>query len=567
MAIPPAAFPVDKRTRRWDLWGMPASLTASVRLFAAAALALSLTGCRETAQRPACPAGQVCLEYGNGSDPATLDPQQSNLVDESVVIGDLMMGLTTNAPDGSTLPGMAASWAVSPDGLTWTFRLRDAVWSDGVPVTADDFVYAYRRILKPETAAIYAYLVTILKNGRAINEGKAAPETLGARAVDAHTLELRLEHPVPYLPGLAKHHSFFPVPRHVVARWGDGWSQPGRYVSNGPYRLVSWRLGDYLRVEKNPRFFDAAKVCVDRIDYYPTTDAVAAERRVALGELDLNTSFQSSRFTRLKQTLPGFPRTHVTLATSYLSFNTRDFAPFKDIRVRRALSMAMDRDFVTAKLLRAGQLPAYAFVPPGISNYTQGPQTTWAKLSFPARQAEARRLLAQAGFSAARPLMFEVKAANSPDTQLLMQAIQADWRAIGVEAKLVQNESQIAFAAYAARDFQVGPMSWYGDYDDPLTFLELLKSDTGAQNYGDYNNPAYDALLAQADHEADLGKRAALLARAEQIMLNDEAVAPLYFVVNRALVNPKITGWVDNATHTHRARWLCVKPREAGGPS
>jgi oligopeptide transport system substrate-binding protein len=312
-------------------------------------------------------------------------------------------------------------------------------------------------------------------------------------------------------------------------------------------------------VEKNPRFWDAARVCVDRIDYYPTTDSVAAERRVARGELDLNTSFQSNRIARLRKTLGGYVRTHGALATVYLIFNTADFVPFKDARVRRALSMTVDRDFITAKLMRAGQAPAYSFVPPGVASYTAVAPPPWSRQPFAQRQDEARRLLAQAGYGPGRPLAFELKAANSPDTQLISQALQADWKSIGAEVTLVQNEGQIAFAAYRARDFQAAPISWYADYDDPLTFLALFKSDTGAQNYGDYNNPAYDALIDAADREADVGRRAKILSRAEQIMLGDTTIAPIYYVVNRALVNPRITGWVDNATHTHRARWLCVK--------
>jgi len=524
-------------------------------------VALALGACQGEVQRPACPAGKVCLEYGNGSDPSTIDPQTSQLVDESVITGDLMMGLTTDAPDGSAIPGMATSWETSPDGLVWTFHLRDAAWSDGRPVTADDFVYAYRRILEPATAATYAYLMTLLKNGEAVLAGKAAPATLGVRALDPHTLQLTLEHPAPYLPQLVKHQSFFPVPRHVVERWGDGWTQPGRYVSNGAYRLVSWRLGDYLRVEKNPRFWDAANVCVDRIDYYPTTDNVAAERRVARGELDVNTSFQSNRKGRLMKTMGGYVRTHTGLATAYLIFNTADFVPFKDARVRRALSLSVDRDFITGKLLRAGQVPAYTFVPPGIASYAPPPRPAWAELSYARRQAEARRLLAEAGYGPGRPLRFEIKAANSPDSQLISQAMQADWKSIGVEARVLQNEGQIAFAAYRARDFHLAPVSWFADYDDPLTFLALFKSDTGAQNYGDYRNPAYDALIAASDQEPDLERRAQILARAEQRMLNDVTISPVYFVVNRALVHPRITGWVDNATHVHRARWLCVKGR------
>ncbi len=193
------------------------ALQTAIAALTAATLLLSggLAGCQGKVQRPACPAGKVCLEYGNNTEPLTLDPQKSNLIDEFTIIADLIVGMTTDAPDASPVPSMATRWEVSPDGLTWTFHMRDANWSDGVPVTADDFVYAYRRILAPETASIYAYLVYILRNGQAVNEGKAPPETLGVRALDPHTLQLTLEHPAPYLPELMKHQSFFPVPKHV----------------------------------------------------------------------------------------------------------------------------------------------------------------------------------------------------------------------------------------------------------------------------------------------------------------------------------------------------------------
>lgn len=526
----------------------------------ALAAALSLAACQGKVQRPACPAGQQCLEYGIEIEPLTLDPQKANLLSENRLIGDLMMGLTTEAADASPLPGMATSWTTSPDGLTWTFRLReDARWSDGAPVTADDFVFGLRRILDPETAAIYAYLVYIIKNGQAVNEGKAPPQALGARALGPRTLELTLEHPAPYLPQLLMHQSFYPAPRHAVEKHGDAWVRPGNYVSNGPYKLVSWRLGDRITAVKNEHFFEADKVCVDRINYYPTPDAVSAERRIERGELDINTTFQSNRYQRLQKTLPGYARTHVALGTSYLSFNTRDVEPLKDVRVRRALSMSIDREFITGKLLRAGQQPAYSFVPPITAGHGKGAQVAWAGKSLEARQAEARALLAEAGYTPERPLELEIKTANNTDSLLLMEAVQADWRAIGVDVSLVQNEGAIAFAAYRERDFQVGSMSWYGDFNDPISFLGLLHSDTGAQNYGDYKSPAYDALLAEADQEPDAGRRADILRRAEQLMLSQEGTAPIFFQVTRALVNPRVTGWVDNALNYHRARWLCVK--------
>jgi oligopeptide transport system substrate-binding protein len=524
-----------------------------------AAALLVLGGCARGPRRPPCPAGKVCLEYGNNTEPLTLDPQLSELVDESVILGDLMMGLTTVAADGSVMPGVAERWEASPDGLTWRFHLRSSQWSDGEPVTADDFVFAYRRILTPATASPYAYLIYILKNGQAANEGKAPVETIGARALDPHTLELTLEHPAPYLPQLLLHNSFYPVPAHSVRRYGDRWVAPGRYVSNGPYRLVGWRLGDRVTVEKNPRFFDAGRVCVDRINYYPTTDAVAAERRVASGELDVSTSFQSNRLDHIRKTMPGFARTYPWLSVFYLSFNTHDPGPLRDIRVRRALSESVDRDFITGKLMRAGQRSAYSFVPPGTANAQAGPTTAWSHLSFAERQTSARALLAQAGYGPNRPLRIELSTSTAPDSLLLAQAFQADWRAIGVNARVSQSEGQILFANLRQRAFQVAMAGWVADFNDPMTFLTLFKSDTGAQNYGDYRNPAYDRLLAAADQEPDAARRAGLLAQAEQLMLNDEAVAPTYFGVSRNLVNPKITGWVGNIENWHRARWLCVR--------
>jgi oligopeptide transport system substrate-binding protein len=359
---------------------------------------------------------------------------------------------------------------------------------------------------------------------------------------------------------IAKHQSFFPVPKHQAEKYGDDWVQPAHFVGDGPYRLVSWRLGDYIRVEKNPRFYDASHLCVDRIDFYPTPDSVMAERRVARGELDVNTNFQSNRIDRLRRTMPAAVRTHTSLATTYLSLNTRDIPAFKDVRVRRALSEAVDREFITGKLMRADQVPAYAFVPPGTANYETGPHLYWSGRTLAQRQAEARRLLTAAGYGATRPLTVEIKAPNNPDSLLISEAVQADWAAIGVTAKVMTNENQIAFAAYRDRDYQVGVLNWYADYNDPMTFLGLLKSDTGAQNYGDYKSATYDALLDASDHEPDARKRADILAEAEQVMLNDEALIPVFYVVNRNLVSAKITGWDDNVGNFHRARWLCVKP-------
>lgn len=528
-------------------------------LFLAALAVLALAACGpRAAVRPPCEAGKVCLEYGNVSEPATLDPHKSTGTWEDAILSSVLMGLTQDDPAGEPIPGMAERWTTSPDGLVWTFYLRDAVWSDGAPVTADDFVFSLRRILEPQTASEYASLLYLIQNAQAVNEGKAAPETLGVRAVSPKVLEIRLTHPAPYLTQLAKHSTMLPVPKHVVEKWGDAWAKPEHYVGNGPYMIKSWRLGDRVTVVKNPRFYEAEKVCVDRVNFYPTNDAASAERQVRRGELDINTDIQSNRIAFLRKEIPQYVHTYTYLGVTYLAFNT-NVPALQDRRVRLALSMAIDRDFIANKLLRGGQPTAFTFTPPGVANYVTPPKPAWASWPLERRQAEARRLLAAAGYGPDRPLKISIKHRNTPDPMLFMPSIQNDWKEIGVETALVQNEVQIAYAAYRSRDFEIADAAWIADYNDPMSFLYLMQSQTGSQNYGDYKNPAYDALLDKADHEPDAKVRAAYLAQAERIMLSDAPVAPIYFHINKNLVSPKVTGWVDNIIDHHRIRYLCLR--------
>ncbi|HZZ34467.1 MAG TPA: peptide ABC transporter substrate-binding protein, partial [Caulobacteraceae bacterium] len=496
------------------------------------------------------------------------DPHKASGTWEDRIISDAIVGLTQDSPDGGTIPGMAERWETSPDGLTWTFHLRNAVWSDGAPVTAEDFVFSFRRILSPKLASQYAYLLYFIKNAEAVNNGTAPPEALGARAIDPRTLELRLEHPAPYLPEIAKHTSMFPVPKHAVEKWGDRWSQAQHYVGNGPYNIVEWRLGDYVKAVKNPRFYDAKSVCFDTVFYYPTVDAITAERRVARGEIDANSDIQSNRIAFLREKMPGYVRTHTYVGVAYLAFNAHVPA-FRDKRVRLALDMAIDRDFITGKLLRGGQLPAYTFVPPGVANYpTPATPPIWANWPFERRIAAAKVLMQRAGYGPDHRLRIEIKHRNSSDPMLFMPAIQQDWSSIYTDAALVQNDVQIAYQSYRIRDFQVADAAWIADFNDAMTFLGLQQSATGQQNYGDYNSPAYDALLAAADHEADVGVRAEDMRQAESIMLKDAPLAPIFFYVNKNLVNPRISGWVDNIIDHHRTRYLCEKntavPPKAG---
>lgn len=538
-----------------------------------ACLVLLVAACQRpeaAAVRPPCPDGKLCLHRGNVSEPVSLDPHRTSGTWENRIISDMLQGLTDYDASGVPQPAMARSWTISDDGLVWTFHLRDAQWSDGVPVTAHDFVYAMRRIMTPEIASQYAALLYIIKNGQAVNEGDLPPEQLGVRAVNDRTLEITLNNPAPFLPELATHYTMYPIPRHVVEAKGDAWVQPGNYVANGPYVLAAWRLGDHVRSVKNPRFWDAQNVCYDEVFYYPTTDATSAERRVLRGELDMNADIASNRIDHLRSQASSAPfvRVHTYLGTAYLAFNAGpkgEVPALKDRRVRQALAMAIDRDFITKKLLRGGQIPAYSQVPPGIGNYVEnGPRAFYADWPLERRQAEARRLLAEAGYGPDNPLRLEIKHRNSPDPSLMMPAIQADWAQIGVRAQLIKNETQIAYQSYRIRDFDVADAAWIADYNDAMSFLSLQQSQYGQQNYGDYNNPRYDALLAAAESAADAQQRAIFMAQAEQIMLDDAPIAPLYYYVNKNLVNPNIDGFVDNIVDQHRTRYLCPKGARDG---
>jgi oligopeptide transport system substrate-binding protein len=535
-------------------------------------LGTGLTACQQKVARQACPAGELCLEYGNSAESTSLDPQIATTTSESAILREVFEGMYADGPDGSPIYGIADSAKTSPDGLIWTFHMRPEVWSDGVPVTANDFVYAYQRMLDPKTGSSYAYLLYLLKNGAAANAGKVGVDQIGARALDDHTLQLTLEHPASYLPQLLKHQAYFPIPAHAVERWHDHWVDPGRMVSNGAYLLKEWRLGDYVRIEKNPRYRDADKVCFDRVDFYPTSDPVSAERRVLRGELDINNAVQSNRVAKLRSEPQAarFVRTQPYLNTIYIAFNLRDVPALRDRGVREAISMSIDRSFITDKLLRAGQVPSASFVPYGIAGYLgkngPHPHPVWDGWALERRQAAARVLLERAGFDSSHQLKLEMKTVNSPASLVTAQSIQADLKSIGIDVTFRQEDGAVVYQSLNLRDFQLGIAGWVADYDDPMTYLNLMKSDTGQQNYGDFKNPAYDALLRDADNEPDAAKRAGYMARAEQMMLDDANIAALYTGINSNLVNPDITGWMDNDADIHPVRYLCRNDAAARRP-
>lgn len=520
----------------------------------ALALATSLAACGNGGSNQ----DVLTLHRGNGAEPLSLDPHKASGAWENTIISDMFLGLFTVDEGAEPIPGMADSWSVSEDGLIWTFILRDVSWSDGTPVTARDFEASFRRILNPETLSQYAALLYLIEGAEEAHAEGAPLSEIGVRAVDDRTLEIRLDYPAPYLPEMLTHYTTFPVPAHVVADHGDAWIQPENIEVNGPFKLVEWRTNDFVAVEKNPLFYDADNVCYDEVVYYPTVDPASAERRVRSGELDLNEGFPGQKIDFLRQEIPDYVNLSPGLVTTYLSFNT-EISPFDDVRVRSALAMTVDVDFIITEILRAGQRPAVGLVPPGIANYEPGAAVSWAGQAYDARQAQARALLEDAGFGPDNPLRFTYSYRNSGDNPRVAPVMQDGWRRIAdwVEVELRPTEVQIHYANLRTGDFTVGDGGWLADYNDPQNFLFLLTTENAEQNYSRWSNARYDALMDESNRELDRLRRASLLREAEALMLADAPIAPLWHGVNKSLVSPQITGWRENASGVNLSRYLC----------
>jgi len=497
------------------------------------------------------------LIRGNGAEPDTLDPQKASGTWENNIIGDMFIGLMTDGANGEAIPGTADGYSVSPDGLTYTFKLGDHAWSDGTPVTAHDYVYSFRRIADPKTAAQYVSILYPMKNMQEAAAGHVRPDAVGARAIDDRTLELTFRFQVPYIKELLTHYASFAVPRHVVEKYGDDWTRPEHIVVNGPYILKAWVPNDHIRLEINPRFDGAGNLPIRSVIFCPTQDSSAALKRFRGGEFDLVTdSVPPQQLHWLQLYLPRELHLSPYILTQYVCFNVRR-KPFNDPRVRLALSLAIDREIMVAKVTRAGERPAYALVPPGMPQY-QSAQLSFRRMNMEQRLAHARALLADAGYGVNNPLSFEYNFAGTTETRIISVALQGMWSDVGVKALMVPSDSQIHYNLLRKRDFQAAWAGWAADYRDPKNFLTLGSVSAPDLNYGDYANPQFDALLDRSDRERNVESRSALLRRAEQLLLDDVAVAPVFFGVARDLVSPQVKGWKDNVLNVHRTRFLSL---------
>jgi len=534
-----------------------------------AVLVVALTACgpRETSTAGSAsspPIRETVLHRGNGAEVESLDPALADTSWEQWIIGDMMMGLFTEDARGNAILGAAENAAVSPDGKIWTFTLRDSLWSDGTPVTAEDFVYAWRRTLDPKTAGKYGAILYAFKNAKAVAEGRLPPSALGVRAEGTRMLVLELEHPAPYLPELLAHNITYPVPRHVVEAKGVAWTQPGNYVSNGAYMLSERMPNDHVTLTKNPRFFDAANVHIDRVIFYPTEDASGALKRFRAGELDTQNPFPADQIDWLRANMPAALRQTATLAIDYVVFNERR-KPFDDVRVREALDLAFDRDVLTNRIYRLGEEPAYNIIPPSIANYPGGAALSFRNLSYPDRLIRAQALMRRLGYGPDHPLHASYATSTSADARRAAVAIQAMWRAIYVDLQIAQSETQVNYTKLREGDFDIGEGSWAADFNDASNFLMLFTTGN-PQNYARYGNARFDALYQEAEAERDPASRGQILLAAEKIALNDHVWITRNFRANRTIVQPYVKGWAANARDVNHTRWLSIDvPPPAAG--
>jgi len=503
---------------------------------------LWLVGCASASRDP------EVLQVGNGAEPAALDPHLVSGVSEHRILSALFEGLA--AMDPATLepePAAAVRWEVSPDGLVYRFYLDpEGRWSDGTPVTAGDFVYAWRRMLSPALGSEYAYMLHCLAGARAFNKGQTADfSTVGARALSDTVLEVRLEHPTPYFLKMQHHFAWYPVKATAVEAAGtiddrnNPWARPGTLVSNGPFRLVEWQPNDQIRVERNPYYRRAGSVRLSGIVFYPVDNQQTEERLFRAGLLDLTSTVPRHKIPVYRQRMPDRLQSHPYLGTYFYRFNvTRP--PLDDPRVRRALAMALDRQEMAERVLKGGETPADRLVPDGLADYLP-------PAGIPFDPEGARRLLAEAGYPDGRGLRpLDLLFNTSEAHRLIAEAAQRMWQErLGVRVTLRNQDWKVYLASMDALDYDIARSAWIADVPDAVNFLECFLTGGGNNRTG-WSSAAYDRLIWEAYREADPVHRSALLAEAEALLLEEAPIVPVYFYRWTFLMQPAVHGLIPN---------------------
>jgi len=522
---------------------MPFPPLVRAALAGAALMLLAACGKRETPVEAGIRTRTLLV--GNFAEPATLDPHAMVALTDFRVVQSLFEGLT--ALDESTaqpLPAVAERWETSADGLTYTFHLRSsAKWSNGDRVTAGDFVYAFRRILTPAFGAPYSYMLWPIKHAEAFNKGTLTDfAAVGVSAPDEATLRVVLERPTSYLPALAAHSSWFPVPRATIEKFGrleardSVWTLPGNIVSNGPFTLQEWRPNARIVVARNPLYWGAADNALERVMFFPIENADTEERNFRAGQLHVTHGVSSSKIPSYRQRTPDQLRIGPLLATSYLNFNVTK-PPLNNPKVRKALALTLDRRAISERIFDGAFPPATAFVPPGCGGYRP-------PAGLPEDFGAARAALAEAGFPEGRglpPLPLQVD--NNQRSLRTAEIIQALWlKELGVRVTIETLEQKTHFQNQQNLAHTIAWSGWSADYPDAYNFLEIFRTGNG-NNWSGWANPAYDALLDEANRNVDPARRFELLQRAEALMLEDVAMVPLFNQASLFLLHPAVKNW------------------------
>jgi oligopeptide transport system substrate-binding protein len=494
------------------------------------------------------------LRRGNGGEPGTLDPAVAEDVHAFNVLRDLYEGLVSEAADGSLIPGVAHRWDVSGDGLQYTFHLRDdAAWSDGSPVVADDFVTSMRRALAPDSRSAYAFLLYPILNARAVAGGEKPATALGVKALDSRTLQIELRSPASYFPGILAMPISFPLFRGEAFDTQQ-FSDPESFVGNGPYVLKERQIGLRIRLEKNPRFRKAGSVRVPIVDYLPIEDPDTEYRMYRAGDLDITATIPPGQIANIRNTRPDEVRISPSLALYYIALDLSEL-PMSDASLRRALSMAIDRD-VLVELIGRGEQPAYGVVPEGVSAHS-GARFDWLHESQGDRDQRARALYAEAGYGPEKPLHFTLMYDVGGIHETVALAVTAMWREVlGADVSLDKREWKYFLDTRENRnEWQAMRFAWFGDYNDASTFLDIFRSDS-PQNLSGFDSPEYDGLLDSAARTLDPVARSEYLHQAESHLLNASPVIPLYFFVSKHLVSSRVANYEPNILDVHRSQYI-----------
>jgi len=504
---------------------------------------------------PSVLAGRQELHRDNGNEPQTLDPHLAEGVPAAHILRDLFEGLTAESPDGKVIPGAAIRWNISRDGKTYTFYLRrDAAWSNGDPVTAQDFVYGLRRSASPSTASNYGQILIPIANAADVLAGKLPLEQLGVKVMDEYTLQIKLNGPTPYFLGLLNHSSTYPVHRASVMRQGANFSRPGNLVSNGAYVLRDWKVRSHIELVKNTHYWDAENVIIERVFYYPLVDLSSSIKQFRAGKLNWTSEVPGNQFKWLKKNYAEELVISPWLGSYFYGYNLKREPFIDNPQLRLALAMAIDRDLLTEKVTQYGEQPSYTLVPPGLGDYLS-PSPEWSKWSQAERNEEARRLYTQAGYTTEKPLRVEIRYNTGENHKKIALAIASLWKQVlGVQATLVNEEWKVFLQSREQKVLtQVFRAGWISDYADAFGFLQLFDSGHGRNDFG-YDDAVYDSLLKQIASERIPARRRRLMQEAERMLLVDMPFIPVYTYVTKRLVDPRLKGWQNNVMDHHYSK-------------